>query len=659
MQSGKSFEPFKSSVPENFAKEENGYIPPPPDAKYTNLVTKSKPNQPTIEEEPIIQKSGHTVPPPGPTQTKQPQVAKKPAPVSRKREKIYNNLFSVLKSRESSSEEDSIEEMESEDSEVESVTVKKKSKHQIKESATYGNVLQNDEKKVPDEVQEKQSDQMTKEEKKRLKKQREKEKVPVKVNPETKYGKFSKNEKKKDKPKLFTPDDADNLNIEDAKDQKKKLKKLRQKEKAAETNQVLFHDYISSIEREVSTRNFGGAEALIIEAFKLNVPSDQSRVLYELRSKVFLLSEKYDQALKDLKKMIENNPDDEKKMKSALDCCMKTGNVTEFQKITKKLGKGSKFEFVEKAREKMTAFERDLSVADKKEASKCFSEAVLALSKCLKLASFSLKLSYRLAKVLALDKRPVEARETLKRSIKIAEKSPAFPNSAYSNLVLGICSFYEGNLKSAERQFLLARTDLAEAEDWYLRTSQMRTLEEAVGDLFEKRFYQAALGQAQTALKLGEGNEKFLMKLSERIANIHYILKDYESSRDYLTKVIDMDPRADESLFHRGVVLIELGDYEGAVRDLTAAWKLFPDCQYRTELSRAEKLLKKSLEQGPGGKDYYQILGVERSASVQTIKRAFKEKALKYHPDKHAHSPREVQEEMEKKMKELSQAYRY
>jgi len=144
--------------------------------------------------------------------------------------------------------------------------------------------------------------------------------------------------------------------------------------------------------------------------------------------------------------------------------------------------------------------------------------------------------------------------------------------------------------------------------------------------------------------------------MMDKKAHIYFLMKDYESSRDILNQVIRINPKADVSLFHRGIVLIELADYEGAVRDLKEAFKLCPTDGYRTELNRAEKLLKTSIEQG--GTDHYKTLGVDRSASSAAIKKAFKEKALKYHPDKHAHSPKEVQEEMEKKMKELSLAYR-
>ena len=49
--------------------------------------------------------------------------------------------------------------------------------------------------------------------------------------------------------------------------------------------------------------------------------------------------------------------------------------------------------------------------------------------------------------------------------------------------------------------------------------------------------------------------------------------------------------------------------------------------------------------------DYYKILGVEKNASQQAIKTAYKKLALKWHPDRNK-SP-----EAEAKFKEINKAY--
>ncbi len=51
-------------------------------------------------------------------------------------------------------------------------------------------------------------------------------------------------------------------------------------------------------------------------------------------------------------------------------------------------------------------------------------------------------------------------------------------------------------------------------------------------------------------------------------------------------------------------------------------------------------------------KDYYRILGVERNASEDDIKKAYRKMAMKYHPDKNPNNP-----EAESKFKEAAEAY--
>jgi DnaJ-class molecular chaperone len=51
-------------------------------------------------------------------------------------------------------------------------------------------------------------------------------------------------------------------------------------------------------------------------------------------------------------------------------------------------------------------------------------------------------------------------------------------------------------------------------------------------------------------------------------------------------------------------------------------------------------------------KDYYKILGVEKSSSQEEIKKAYRKKALKHHPDKNSGN-----KEQEDKFKEINEAY--
>src|ERR1700739_2060447 len=58
------------------------------------------------------------------------------------------------------------------------------------------------------------------------------------------------------------------------------------------------------------------------------------------------------------------------------------------------------------------------------------------------------------------------------------------------------------------------------------------------------------------------------------------------------------------------------------------------------------------MNQTMGDRDYYDILGVKKSASDEEIKKAYRSLAKKYHPDKNKGN-----KEAENKFKEISEAY--
>jgi len=73
---------------------------------------------------------------------------------------------------------------------------------------------------------------------------------------------------------------------------------------------------------------------------------------------------------------------------------------------------------------------------------------------------------------------------------------------------------------------------------------------------------------------------------------------------------------------------------------------------YRKYIQEAKLAAKRAKR-----KDYYKILGVDKNASGDDVKKAYKKRALIHHPDRHASATEVMRKEQEKQFKELGEAY--
>lgn len=127
--------------------------------------------------------------------------------------------------------------------------------------------------------------------------------------------------------------------------------------------------------------------------------------------------------------------------------------------------------------------------------------------------------------------------------------------------------------------------------------------------------------------------------------------KTAEALADF-NKAIEFNHKYAKAYFRRAEIKMEQEEYEDALRDFQQVKQLEHDYPgLKEKYHECQRLYKKASK-----KDYYKILGVEKKASLDDIKKAYKKLALKWHPDKNIASE-EQKKEAEKKFKEISEAY--
>jgi len=138
-----------------------------------------------------------------------------------------------------------------------------------------------------------------------------------------------------------------------------------------------------------------------------------------------------------------------------------------------------------------------------------------------------------------------------------------------------------------------------------------------------------------------------LIELAHALKN----LKQYVEAKQTVQKVFELDPNS--MIAHRtmGQIHMDAEEFDEAVFQFKKANEYAQgDASIEEDIRKAEAAVKQAKQ-----KDYYKILGVARRANLKAIKKAYREKALEWHPDKH--KGEEEKEKAEKQFQLVAEAY--
>ncbi|XP_014282079.1 dnaJ homolog subfamily C member 7 [Halyomorpha halys] len=287
--------------------------------------------------------------------------------------------------------------------------------------------------------------------------------------------------------------------------------------------------------------------------------------------------------------------------------------------------------------------------AEKAYSKKDFRKVVYLLDRALEICNACSRFKVMKAECLARLGRYQEAQE-LANDVLSNDKQ-----HADAILVRGMCLYYQDNVDRAFNHFqhvLKLAPDHSKALEIYKKAKALKQKKEEGNEAFKQGKNKEAYDLYTEALGIDPNNVSTNAKLYFNRATVSSKLGRLNEAVSDCSAALELDSNYIKALMRRAKCYMELQQYEEAVRDYEKIVKFDKSRETRKLLNDAKLELKKSLR-----KDYYKILGVNKNATTEDIKKAYRKRALVHHPDRHANASDVEKQEQEKKFKEVGEAY--
>jgi DnaJ family protein C protein 3 len=220
----------------------------------------------------------------------------------------------------------------------------------------------------------------------------------------------------------------------------------------------------------------------------------------------------------------------------------------------------------------------------------------------------------------------------------------------------GRALFYLGEVEAGLKHFQQALKydpDDKECKDAYKR---LRVIDRGVRegtDAFNTGQYDTTIDLATTAINADPHAVLYVKKLYLLLCKAQAKKQLWDQAVQSCENALQRDNSLGEAHFWLGEVYLATSRWEQAVQSMKQAMMTNQqDANFHDGVRRAEKALKVSKRV-----DYYKVLGVEKTASEREIKKAFRDYAMRYHPDRVKKSEGLTQEEAERRFSIINEAY--
>ena len=400
---------------------------------------------------------------------------------------------------------------------------------------------------------------------------------------------------------------------------------------------------------QFKNQNYSAAADYYTRGIELN-PSEP--VLYANRGTCLKLLGRYKESVSDYKKAVQLNPKNTKNMKKLSSVYIILGNFGEAQILLQKccnlepedsshtyeLNKAKKMvEDYEKIHEKMKEQKwDDVEEESKKllsDASAFIELQKIYIQSCLELCKFKDAIDY------------------INNKISSAVKS----RDEEFNYLLAKSYYFKGDYDLAKKEInKLIKIGIVDE-----KISKLKKYVETINDaktkansLFKSEKYDEAINEYTKLLEFDPENKNFIsIILTNRALCYKKQGKNMEALKD-ADEAIKNNPNYATAYIRRALIYEEFKMFDDAKSDLSKAKELDPNN------AKIEGYINEANQKGESARnrDYYQILGLQRNATPEEIKKAYRKMALKYHPDRNSESE-QSKKIAQRKFQDVSDAY--